>query len=109
MKIELLYFDGCPNWQPALKNLRIALSLEQLDLPIEMIRVGKEDDATRLKFLGSPSIHVDGTDLWPEERKRFLLSCRLYQTPEGQKGWPTVSMLREALNKFYLIKYRGHS
>jgi hypothetical protein len=100
MKIHLLYFDGCPHWQSALKNLRTALSLEKLDWPVELVKVEKEEDAARFKFLGSPSIHVDGTDLWPEDRQRYLLSCRLYLTPDGQRGWPTVSMLREALKDF---------
>jgi hypothetical protein len=28
MKIELLYFDGCPSWENGLKNLEAALQEE---------------------------------------------------------------------------------
>jgi hypothetical protein len=28
MKIELLYFDGCPSWQAGLENLKAALQQE---------------------------------------------------------------------------------
>ena len=60
-----------------------------------------EDDAqaAQLKFAGSPSLRVDGVDLWPEERKRYNLSCRVYLTPDGLHGVPTVAMLREQLRK----------
>ena len=76
IQIELLYFEGCLSWQTGLKNLKSALQLE---------------------FLGSPSIRVNGVELWTEERDAFALSCRVYPTSEGMKGWPTVGMLREKL------------
>jgi hypothetical protein len=34
-------------------------------------------------------------DLWPEKRNRYDLSCRVYATPQGMKGTPTVEMLRK--------------
>lgn len=98
MKIELLYFDGCPSWQGGLKNIKAALHMEELNIPVELIQIIDDDDATRKKFLGSPSFRIDGVDLWDEERDTYSLSCRVYTTPEGMKGSPTVEMLREALH-----------
>lgn len=100
MKIELLYFDGCPSWESGLKNLQAALQEEGITADVEMVKVEGDDDATRLKFLGSPHISIDGLDLWHEEREMYSLSCRIYSTPEGIKGFPTVSMLREQLRNF---------
>lgn len=100
MKIELLYFDGCPSWEAGLKNLRTALKDENLSASIEMVNVADDDDATRLKFLGSPHFRVDGHNLWHEEREKYSLSCRVYPTLEGIKGFPTVAMLREQLIQF---------
>jgi len=97
MEINLFYFDGCPSWQEALENLKTALKAEGLEAGIHPVLVGDDAEAARLKFLGSPSIRVDGMDLWPEERKRFNLSCRVYPTPQGLKGAPTIEMLREKL------------
>jgi len=97
MKIQLLYFDGCPSWETALHNLKAACALEDLPAEIELVEVRDDDDAARLRFLGSPSIVVDGQDLWPETRKAYYMSCRMYRTPEGMRGWPTVEMLRERL------------
>jgi len=100
MKIELFYFNGCPSWETGLKNLEAALQEEDLSASVEMIKVVDDSDATRLKFLGSPHFRVDGQDLWPEERELYSLSCRVYPTPEGIKGFPTVAMLRGQLKQF---------
>lgn len=97
MKIQLLYFDGCPSWESGLKNLEVALLEENLSASIEMVKVSDDDEAMRLKFLGSPHFRVNGHDLWPENRETYSLSCRVYPTPEGIKGFPTVQMLREKL------------
>lgn len=63
MKIELLYFDGCPSWMSALKNLHTALKANGLDVFVELVQVIDIDDATRKKFLGSPSFRINGIDL----------------------------------------------
>jgi len=34
MKIGLWYFDGCPSWQTALQQIKIARELEGLAWPI---------------------------------------------------------------------------
>jgi hypothetical protein len=97
MQIDLLYFDGCPSWEGGLENLKAALNAEGLEDDIRLVKVEDNDEATRLKFLGSPSFRVNVVNLWHEERKRYNLSCRVYTTPQGMKGAPTIGMLREKL------------
>lgn len=96
-KIAVLYFDGCPSWRQGVENLYAALSRLGRDWPVELIQVHDDEQAARLRFLGSPSFQVDGQDLWPDERSAYCLSCRIYTTPEGLRGWPTVDMLQERL------------
>lgn len=98
MKIELLYFDGCPSWQAGLQNLKSALQLEGIEAEVKLVNVQDDADAIRLEFLGSPSFRVNNVELWTEMRETFALSCRVYPTSEGMKGWPTVEMLREKLH-----------
>jgi hypothetical protein len=98
MKIELLYFDGCPSWEDGLNNLEAALKEEGITSPVERIKVDDDEEANRLRFLGSPSFRVNGQDLWHEERDTYSLSCRVYPTPDGIKGYPTIVMLREKLS-----------
>ena len=97
MKIDLLYFEGCPSWQEGLENLKTALSLESIAADINLVRIESDADAARSRFLGSPSFRVNGVELWQDQRERYNLSCRVYPTPAGLKGAPTVEMLQEKL------------
>ena len=97
MQIELFYIDDCPSWESALKNLRTALAAEGQEAEIRLVKVADNADADRLRFPGSPSFRVDGVDWWPEERRHYHLNCRVYQTPQGLQGVPTVDMLRRQL------------
>jgi hypothetical protein len=97
MLIELLYFDGCPFWQEGIKNLETALKLEGLKAEISLVKIEDNSHAQQQKFLGSPSFRINGKDLWAEERTHYSLNCRVYQTPQGMRGAPSVEMLQEKL------------
>jgi hypothetical protein len=101
MQIDLLYFDGCPSWKGALENLKAALLAEALEADIHLVKVEDDDEATRRKFLGSPSFQVNGVDLWFDERQQYGLSCRIYATPQGMSGTPSQKMLREKLRAMH--------
>ena len=98
MKVEVLYFAGCPTYETATKTLRAVLSEEGLELDIKLVAVNTDEEARQLRFSGSPTIRVDGRDLFPmPERDEWGLGCRVYTTPEGLRGFPTADMLRQAL------------
>jgi hypothetical protein len=98
MQIDLLYFEGCPSWKVGLDNLETALAQEKIDAEICLTPVEDDAAAARLLFLGSPSFQINGADLWPEDRSTYSLSCRVYFTPQGMRGAPTIEMLREKLS-----------
>ena len=60
-------------------------------------RVETLEEAERVGFHGSPSILVDGVDLFAEPGAGVGLSCWVYRTPDGLSGAPTVEQLRAAL------------
>jgi len=97
--ITLLYFDGCPSWKTALENVREVLDALGLDVEIELILIESNEQAQKQKFLGSPSICVNGEDLWPEDRQSYTMSCRVYQTTSGFTGVPTPEMIKARLQK----------
>jgi len=100
MKVEILYFDGCPTYLEAEKTLRGVLEEESIDAEVELVAVNTGEEAQELRFPGSPTIRVDGEDLFPvPERAEYALGCRMYTTPQGLRGSPTAEMLREALAK----------
>ena len=68
-------------------------------MSVEQVQVLDNDDAARRKFLGSPSFRVNSVDLWNEERDTYLLSCRVYATPEEMEGNSTVLLLREIIHR----------
>ena len=97
MNIDLLYFDGCPSWQKGLEALQIAIHDAGMDASIHLAEVKSDQEAAEIKFLGSPSFQIDREDFWPEERFNYSMNCRIYKTPTGLRGWPTVEMLRDKL------------
>jgi hypothetical protein len=59
------------------------------------------DAAVALRFLGSPTVRVDGHDVEPgaDERRDFVLACRVYQTDQGTAGEPDEAWIRAALKR----------
>jgi len=96
MDITLLYFEGCPNWTTADERLR-RLAVERPDLSVTHQLIETPEEAYRVGFLGSPSIRVDGVDVFAEPGAGVGLSCRRYLTPDGYQGAPTLEQLRALL------------
>ena len=98
MKLEILYFDGCPTYKTAEETLRGVLAEEGMGERIELVAVNTDEEARRLGFPGSPTIRMNGRDLFgAPQQEDWRLGCRLYFTPEGLKGSPTAQMFSEAL------------
>lgn len=96
MDLTLLYFDDCPNWKIADARLTV-LAAERSDITVSRHLVETPSEAERLGFHGSPSILVDGVDVFAEPGSQVGLSCRRYPTPEGYEGAPTLEQLRAAV------------
>jgi hypothetical protein len=104
IKVEILYFDGCTTYLEAEKTLREVLKEEDVDAEVELVAANTQEDAQELRFPGSPTIRVDGEDLFPvPERAGYALGCRMYATPEGLRGLPTAEMVRVALAELNLV------
>ena len=96
MDVSLLYFDDCPNWKIADQRLAV-IAAELPDVVVTRHRVETMAEAERLGFHGSPSILIDGVDVFAEPGAGVGLSCRVYRTPAGLAGTPTMEQLRAAL------------
>lgn len=96
MEITLLYFDGCPSWEVTDEHLGV-LAAERPGTTVRRHLVDTPAEADRTGFLGSPSIQVDGVDLFAEPGAQVGLACRRYRTPDGYAGSPTLTQLRAAL------------
>lgn len=96
MNIDLLYLDACPNWMIADERLS-AIAVERPDLTVHHHLVDSVEEAERWGFHGSPSILLDGHDPFAGPDAGVGLSCRVYQTPDGPAGAPTLKQLRAAI------------
>ena len=101
LNIELLYFDHCPSWKNALDILEESLRNLGVSQDISLIPVETQEDAEANDFTGSPMIRVNGIDLFPTGQTNYALGCRVYQTQEGYRGWPTEDMVSEKLNSIF--------
>jgi hypothetical protein len=98
-RVEVLSFAGCPNRDGAVRLVeRVAAELG-LQPEIRLIDIPDPETARRERFLGSPSIRVNGRDVEPgaDTRGDYVYACRIYRTSRGQSGQPGEEWLREAL------------
>jgi hypothetical protein len=99
--IELLYWAGCPSHPAALADLRAALSERGLDPGAVAVReVATEQDARRERFVGSPTIRLDGVDVVDPGDEPPALTCRVYRLRDGRfSPVPDPADLRAALDR----------
>ncbi len=97
--IELLFFDGCPNHDRLLAHLPELLGTFASPADVQLVRITSDDEAQAQRFLGSPTLRVDGSDVEPgaDERTDFGLKCRLYPTAQGLSGMPVDAWILRAL------------
>ena len=96
MEITIQYFDGCPNWTVLEQRVRQVVG-DRPDVAIVHQRVETPEDAVRLRFRGSPTLLLDGVDPFADGGRPGGLACRVYRTPEGLAGAPTLDQVRAAL------------
>ena len=101
MKVEVLYFSGCPNHLPAVDRVREVLAQEGTLAEIVEFEVKDAATAQQVGFLGSPSIRVDGQDVEPNVRGTgsFGMMCRSYYDGGRRSGVPPATWIRTAVRE----------
>ena len=96
--IRVLFFEGCPNAQPTIRLVESILARRGLAATVEPVVVNDLSEAERLRFLGSPSVHINGIDI--EASRRLdppFFGCRLYRHSSGAQGTPPAELIEAAL------------
>jgi hypothetical protein len=93
--VEVLFFEGCPNHVPTVQLAREVAAALGVAAEVREVAVETAEDAEALRFLGSPSVRVNGRDIEPDAdgRTDFALSCRVY----GSSGVPPRDWMLAAL------------
>jgi hypothetical protein len=98
--VEVWTFEGCPHAQPALALAERVVAASGVEATVRRVDIADADAAVEYRFLGSPTIRVNGVDVEPgaNERREYVLACRVYRTSSGgSKGEPEERWLRSAL------------
>lgn len=100
MKVEILYFEGCPNHIPTVEMVEGVLKQEDIRADIATIDVRDAETVQSLRFIGSPSIRVNGVDIEPgRENDPPFFGCRTYSVSGRTIGVPPEQWLVEALRR----------
>ena len=98
VKVEVLYVSECPSHPAAVKLVKDVLAAEGAVADVHEVLVRDEGMASKLKFVGSPTIRVNGRDVAGESEtvKNFALCCRLYPGAK-QIGLPPAELVHRAV------------
>ncbi len=99
-KVKLLWWEGCPSWPRALERLREQMAALGLDPDsVAVTEIDTAEAAERERFVGSPTIRVNGRDVQPPgPTEPAGLACRVYRTRDGRTSpLPDAADLRDAL------------
>jgi hypothetical protein len=96
--VELLYLDGCPNWEVVAVRLSVALQATGLaDVHVHLRRIDSFEEAEQAAFTGSPMIRIDGVDPFSGPDQPVAFACRVFYDGEDIVSGPTVVQLLDAL------------
>ena len=101
MRIELLYFDGCASYPALRQRVERLLADHGFTVHLELVRIASREEAETRRFLGSPTLRVDGCDVEPGADKRadFGMKCRIYSSSEGLRSIPADELIATALKR----------
>ncbi|MCF6271098.1 MAG: thioredoxin family protein [Melioribacteraceae bacterium] len=93
IKIEVQYFNGCPNSEAVLNMVKKFVAESELQINFDEILVETQENAEKYKFRGSPTILINGKDVeGVEENKTPSLACRFYKD-----GLPTEEDIKKII------------
>ena len=99
--IEVLITPDCPHRDAAIALARRVCEQLGSHAEIRVVQVPDQAAAEQARFLGSPSIRVNGRDIEPgaERNVELVYGCRLYQGAHSLHGLPEEDWLRQALDR----------
>jgi len=100
--IEFQFFEGCPNSKNSLDNLlEVTRELNINDDEISIIQVPDRESAEKNNFQGSPTILIDGIDIYTDSKPSgYNYSCRVYSFNGNQTGIIPKQFIKDNILKY---------
>lgn len=100
MNLSILHIAECPNWVEAGARGRAALDdIGMAETEVKFTLLNTSDEASRVPFAGSPTVLVDGVDLFPSDGRTNELACRVYISGGRFVGVPETQDIEDALRQ----------
>ncbi len=106
IKIEILYFEGCPGCPKAKEAVLKSVNELGVDAEIEDVLIDTEEKAIQHGFLGSPTVKINGVDVEeavvggatnPRLRGEIFFGCRMYHYEGRQLNHPPKDLIKKAI------------
>ena len=99
VRVEILSRVDCPNKGMAITIVERVIRETGILARLDLVEITNEPQAELKRFLGSPTVRVDGRDVefGASERSDYSVTGRIYYTDRGICGWPEESWVRDAL------------
>lgn len=100
--IKFQYFEGCPNAKISLDNLiEVKNELKLNDNEIQIIQVPDMESSEKLNFQGSPTILVNGIDIYTDTKPIGTnYSCRVYSFNGNQTGIIPKNFIKDKILEY---------
>lgn len=93
IKIEVQYFNGCPNSAEMIRRVRESISSIADSVEYKEVLVESNELAQELHFMGSPTVLINGRDFENREiPESSSLNCRFYPN-----GLPSSEQIRQQI------------
>lgn len=97
-KVEIFYFEGCPHVEETRQRVKHAARQADVNVDIELVHVVGACDAVEKRFMGSPSVRIDGRDVEGLESDDYSMRCRIYALDGRIEGAPSIGLIASALS-----------
>ena len=97
MHIDILHVAHCPHLDTARAHVREAVAATDVRATVQELEITTSDEARRRGMHGSPTILLEGRDLFTSDADVGSLSCRLYDVDGGLAGTPSVRQIVAAI------------
>jgi len=98
--IEVLYTEECPFWREVAKTIEEVLKESKIKALVKRVKVSSEDEAKRLRFLGSPTVRINGVDIDPMVKETTgAIGCRVYMYQGKMYEFPPKDMIVKAVKR----------
>ena len=99
MEITVQHFNDCPNWLTTIDRIEQVVEQTDVKATVQIQLVNTPEAAEAHSFRGSPTVLIDGTDPFADTDTPVGLSCRIYNTPDGLAGSPTIDQITKAITE----------